>query len=143
MTGNGTERAPGKGKILIIDDEEDIIFFLETVLEDNGYTVFAASNVSEGLELIRNEKPDLVCLDILMPEESGISLYKNLKFDPEFKRLPVIFMSGLGMSQELQDIDYLKLDNGKVLAEPAGFIEKPVDVGPFLLLVRRAIGSKP
>ena len=58
--------------MVLVDDEEDIVLYLQTALEDAGYDALTAGNVPEGLELIRKESPDLVCLDILMPKESGI-----------------------------------------------------------------------
>jgi CheY-like chemotaxis protein len=138
--GNGRDSAEEvMGTVLFIDDEEDIVLFLQTVLEDSGSKALTASSASEGLRLIRKEKVDLVCIDVLMPEESGISFYKKLKTNPEFVNMPVIIMSGLTMSRELGDLDYLKLPDGAVLAEPEGFIDKPVDVDLFLSLVGQTI----
>lgn len=138
--GNGRDPAEEVLRnVLLVDDEEDIVFFLQTVLEDSGYKVLTASSASEGLRLIRKEKIDLVCIDVLMPEESGISFYKKLKTDPEFVNMPVILMSGLTMPRKLGD-DYLKLPDGTVLTEPEGFIDKPVDVDLFLSLVGKTIG---
>ncbi len=65
-------------KVVLVDDEEDIALYLQTALEDGGYVALTASNVPDGLELIRKERPDLVCLDILMPRESGFSLYQKI-----------------------------------------------------------------
>ena len=89
-----------------MDDEEDIVLYFQTALEDAGYEALTASNVPEGLELIRREKPDLVCLDILMPRESGMSLYQKLRSDPELGNIPILITSGLSLSKELKDINY-------------------------------------
>ncbi len=138
--GNGRDFAGDvTGTVLLVDDEEDIVLFLQMLLEDSGYMALTASSASEGLGLIRKEKIDLVCIDILMPEESGISFYKKLKTNPEFRDMPVILMSGLAMSRELGDSDYLNLPDGTVLAEPDGFVDKPVDVDLCLSLVGKTM----
>ena len=64
--------------ILIVDDEPDSANFIGTVLEDNGYEYLIAGNGREGLELVRKEKPDLITLDLIMPEQSGIMMFQEL-----------------------------------------------------------------
>ena len=68
-------------KIMVVDDEPDIITYLTTLLEENGYETESAKDGVDGLKKIRESRPDLVCLDILMPEKSGIGLYRELKKD--------------------------------------------------------------
>ncbi len=128
-------------KIILVDDEEDIILYFQTALEDAGYEALTASNVPEGLQLIRREKPDLVCLDILMPRESGVSLYQKLKNDPELGKIPVLITSGLSLAKELKDIDYRRLPDGTELPEPEGIAEKPITAPQFLAKVRGIIGG--
>jgi len=122
-------------KVVLVDDEEDIMFYLQTALEDAGYVPFAASNVPDGLELIRKEKPDLVCLDILMPEESGLSLLHRLRGDPATAGIPVLITSAMSVSRELNDVDYLALPDGTEIAGPEGYLEKPVSAEQFLAKV--------
>ena len=128
-------------KVILVDDEEDIILYFQTALEDAGYVALTASNVPEGLQLIRREKPDLVCLDILMPRESGMSLYQKLKNDPELGRIPVLITSGLSLTKELKDIDYRRLPDGTELPEPEGIAEKPITAPQFLAKVKAIIGG--
>jgi len=123
-------------KIMLIDDEEDVLEFLKTALEDNGYSPLIAGNANDGLSIIREQMPDLVCLDILMPGESGISLFQKLRVDPELKKIPVILNSGLSFTRDLKNIDYLKLEDGRTIPKPDGFIEKPVNIEKFVDLVR-------
>ena len=127
--------------VLVVDDEEDIRFFLVMILEDEGYRALSASGVREGFERIRAERPDLVCLDILMPEESGISAYHKLKSDPELADLPVIFTSGMSFNRELKGIDYLEGPDGQRLPEPEGMLEKPIDGEAFIALVGRVLSK--
>ena len=127
-------------KILIIDDEPDVLSFVQAALEDNGYQVVTAHNAHRGLEAIRLERPALVCLDVLMPRESGISLFKKLRSDPELKTIPIVILSGLSLSRDLEHVDYLELDDGTVLEEPDGYVEKPVDLARLLSVLEKVLG---
>jgi CheY-like chemotaxis protein len=128
-------------KVVLVDDEEDIVLYLQTALEDAGFTALTASNASDGLRLIRMETPDLVCLDILMPGESGMSLYQKLRSDSALRNIPVLITSGLNLSKELGDIDYRLLPDGTRLPEPDGIVEKPLTAEQFIRAVDSLTGS--
>ncbi len=66
-----------------MDDEPHVVAYLEMVLQDPGYATVSAANGREGMEKAQAEQPDLICLDITMPEESGIRMYRNLRTDPD------------------------------------------------------------
>ena len=68
-----------KAKILVVDDEEDITTFVGTLLEDNGYSVIKAADGKQGMAKAKSESPDLIILDISMPEESGVRMFRNLQ----------------------------------------------------------------
>ena len=68
-------------RILIVDDEPDAISFMSSVLEENGYDHLSADNGVEGLELAKQEKPDMILLDLIMPGKSGIIMFQELKKD--------------------------------------------------------------
>ena len=107
-------------KVVVIDDEADVVIYLKTTLiDDCGFEVFAASNGKEGLALIRKHDPALVCLDILMPKSTGLSLYKAMKSTPELRRIPVLIISGLEMEHDMETY----LEN---LPAPEAYLEKPV-----------------
>ena len=80
--------------VMIIDDEEDIRTYLMAVLESNGYETYSSSNAKNGIELLQDIKPDLICLDIMMPHETGFSFYKKFRQNEEFYQIPVIIISG-------------------------------------------------
>ena len=80
-------------KILIIDDEEAIANMYEAALTD--YTVISAKNGSIGLNLAQEEKPDLIFLDIIMPEQNGLDVLQTLKENKETKDIPVIMLTNL------------------------------------------------
>lgn len=79
--------------ILVVDDDEDIRKLLILYLERYGYKVLTAGNGVEGMKLARQAKPDLVLLDVAIPDISGMELLKILKADPELKSIPVIMLS--------------------------------------------------
>jgi len=80
-------------KILIVDDEEDILHFLELVLREKGYEVVTASGGHEALTRAQIERPDLVLLDIMMPEMDGWEVLKLLRVDDETAAIPVAMLS--------------------------------------------------
>ena len=72
-----------KAKILIVDDEEDVTTFIGTLLEDNGYSVVKAADGKQGMAKAKSESPDLVILDICMPEDTGVRMFRNLQEDAQ------------------------------------------------------------
>jgi DNA-binding response OmpR family regulator len=82
-----------KKKILIVDDEEDILHFLELVLREKGYDVVTAANGHEALTTAQIERPDLVLLDIMMPQMDGWEVLKLLRIDDDTAHIPVAMLS--------------------------------------------------
>ena len=82
-----------KKKILVVDDEEDILHFLELVLREKGYQVATASSGHEALTRAQMEKPDLILLDIMMPQMDGWEVLKLLRVDDETSAIPVAMLS--------------------------------------------------
>jgi DNA-binding response OmpR family regulator len=82
-----------KKKILVVDDEDDILHFLELVLKEKGYEVVTAANGHEALTTAQIEKPDLVLLDIMMPQMDGWEVLKLLRVDEETANIPVAMLS--------------------------------------------------
>lgn len=108
-----------KKKILVIDDEDDILKTTKYILEDVGYEVHVASNGQEGMAKIREVKPDLIALDLILPGgETGFQIAHKLKAIPEYKDIPIIMLS------------CRKEDMDKYVAVKSGimeYIEKPID----------------
>jgi len=119
----------GKKKILIVDDEQDLLTFLSALFRDNGYDIVTAVNGVEGFGLAREEKPDLITLDMTMPEQSGVRTYRDLKADPELQRIPVIIITAIG--DEMKSF----LDRRRQIPEPEGFMAKPVDKEELLEMI--------
>jgi two-component system phosphate regulon response regulator PhoB len=122
-------------KILVIDDEPDVITYLVTLLEENGYQASGAADGKEGLDRIKASKPDLICLDVLMPEKSGIGLYKELKKSDEYRKIPVIIITGF-TEENFPMIDFRKFIYERSIPGPEGYMEKPIDREKFLKVVK-------
>ena len=120
-------------KILIIDDEPDVVMYLVTVLKANGFEPLSSTDPELGLQLAAKEKPDLICLDIMMPEKSGISIYIRLKKDRQLRKIPVLIVSGV--SQE-KDFDFRSYVADKSIPPPERYLEKPIVIDQFLQIVK-------
>jgi len=117
----------GRKKILILDDEPNVVAYLETLLQDNGYDTVSAGDGREGMEKARIERPDLITLDISMPEESGVRFYRELKQDPDLAGIPVVIVTGVtGYGGKPEDFQKFISSRGKV-PPPEGFVPKPID----------------
>jgi DNA-binding NarL/FixJ family response regulator len=88
------------GQLLLVDDEPGLREAVQAYLEDSGFTVNVASNAREGLELAKQKLPDLVITDIMMPQVDGYQFLKQLREEPQFKTLPVIFLTARGMTSD-------------------------------------------
>lgn len=123
--------------VLIVDDEQDVVDYLSAVLDSCGYESIEASNADEGFIAATERKPDLICLDVMMPEESGISLYIRLKESGELKHIPVLIISGMESEQEF---DIYELVRERSIPPPEEYIEKPINVDQFMQTVKAHIG---
>ena len=126
-------------KVLIVDDEPDIVSYLEMILQDNGFETDTAANGREALEKVRQDPPDLVTLDISMPEASGTRFYKELKTNEESRSIPVFIVTavtGLGGDESAYE---LFISNRKLVPAPEGFFHKPIDREAFVTAVKELL----
>jgi twitching motility two-component system response regulator PilH len=126
-------------KVLVVDDDPDIRLFSITVLEENGYTPLEATNGEEGMQIIRNERPDLIILDVLMPRESGIRLYRQIQADAKLKKIPIIIMSGITLKSFLRSQKALTEFGGDPVPEPQTYLEKPVEPDELAEAIKAAL----
>jgi len=127
-------------KVLCVDDDPDIRLFVTTVLEENGYTPLTATNGEEGLEIIKKERPDLVTLDVLMPRQSGIKMYRELKTDDSLKDISVIILSGIARRTFLRSQEALTEFGKENVPEPEAYLEKPVEPEELAEMIKKVIG---
>ncbi len=127
-------------KVLIVDDDPDVRLFNVTVVEENGYTPVEAANGEEGLEKVKKEKPDLVLLDVLMPKQSGIRLYRELKTNKALKDIPVVILSGIAKRTFLRSQKALTEFGGEEVPEPEVYLEKPVEPEELAQTIKGILG---
>jgi CheY-like chemotaxis protein len=125
-----------RNKILIVDDEPDVVVYFETLFQDNGYDTTIAYNGVQGFESAKSEKPDLITLDITMPLRSGVRTYAQLKNETDLKNIPVIIITAVDGA--LDDF----LEKIKELPVPDGFMSKPIDTGRLLKMIAALMSGK-
>jgi len=113
-------------KILIIDDDSVVVRYLEQIFNDHGYKTLSASNGIEGFEILKKVKPDLITLDLQMPEEWGPRFYRKLTKSKEYRDIPVIVITGL--------------DGEYAIKDAIALIKKPFDPKVLLDIVQNTIG---
>ncbi len=124
-------------KVVIVDDEQDVVTYLTALLSDNDFEVRSATDGQEALRIIGTVKPDLICLDILMPGETGLSLYRKIRSMPDIKEIPVIIVSGMNYSRDVAAESPL---TGSDIPPPEAYVEKPIKPGPFMEIVESVLG---
>ncbi len=127
-------------KVLNVEDDADTRTFVTTVLEENGYIPIMAIDGEEGMEKVRKEKPDLILLDILMPRESGIKMYHELKLDPNLKDIPVAMLSGVSKRTFLRSQAALTEFGDETVPEPQAYLEKPVEPEDLAETLKKILG---
>lgn len=127
-------------KVLVVDDEQDMRVFMTTLLETNGFRPITAEDGKEGLAVARTKRPDLIIMDIMMPRESGIYLYREVKKDPDLKNIPVILVTALSKKTFFHSQKVLDEYEGGKMVEPDAYIEKPPEADELLDAVRKVLG---
>ena len=127
-------------KVLVVDDDPDVRMFNVTVVEEAGHTAIEAENGEEGLKLVKEEKPDLVILDVLMPRQSGIRLYRELRTDSKMAGTHIIMLSGIAKRTFLRSQKALTEFGGKEVPEPEVYLEKPVEPEVLAEEIKKILG---
>lgn len=113
-------------KILVVDDDPIIVKYLVNLFNDNGYDTCTAASGVKGLEVLKKEKPDLITLDLDMPEEWGPRFYRKLTKLEEFKEIPVIVITGLAGRHAIR--------------KAVAYVSKPFDPEKLIGIVKSTIG---
>lgn len=120
-------------KILIIDDETDVITYLTTFFDDNGFNTISAVNGKDGVKRAVEENPDIITLDVSMPEESGVKALRELQENEVTKNTPVILVTGVSL-------DFKRfIETRKQVHAPEGYFEKPIDRDKLLEKVKELL----
>ncbi len=127
-------------KVLVVDDDPDVRLFSVTVLEENGYIPLEAEDGESGLKKIKAEKPDLVILDVLMPRQSGVRLYRELKTSKALKDIKVIILSGIAKKTFMRSQKSLTEFGGAQIPDPEIYLEKPVEPDELADVIKKVLG---
>jgi two-component system phosphate regulon response regulator PhoB len=129
-----------KKRILVVDDELDMRTFITTLLETSGYKPIIAVNGEDGILQAREKKPAAIILDVMMPREGGIQMYRELKNDEELKDIPVIMLSAIAKKTFFHSQQVLNTYRGQKVPEPAAYIEKPPETEELLQILEQCLG---
>jgi CheY-like chemotaxis protein len=121
--------------ILVVDDDPDTRTYLTTVLEDNGFATASAQDGAEALSQIDQKQPDLVALDVAMPEKSGVAVYRTLKEDDRLRSIPVIIITGIS-----EDFERF-ISTRRQVPPPEAYLSKPVDAEQLIKTVQDLLGG--
>ena len=121
----------GKKNILVVDDNSQAVEMLTMILEDNGFNVIKAYEGESGLLKTREQKPDLIILDIRLPDIDGFQVCEEIKNDPDVFHIPVVMLTGKDKGDDFDKAMNKKAD---------WYIIKPYDVGHLLKVVDKLLG---
>jgi CheY-like chemotaxis protein len=115
-------------KVLVVDDNESNLLLEKDLLEAAGYEVFEAKNAAEGIDAAKKEKPDIIIMDIRLPDMRGTEAAKIIRKGKEIKSIPVVFVTASVMKEDMEEL--------KEMAN-AGFISKPINTRTFAKEISR------
>ncbi len=123
-------------KILIVDDQLDIRIYLCNLLGNCGYEPIDAGDKDEGMQMAVSEKPALIILDVTMPKETGIQMYRELKEHEDLENIPVIMVSTIDKKTFAYYQKFQGTPRQKGLPDPGAYLEKPLEAEELIELVR-------
>ncbi len=147
-------------QVLVIDDDRNAVKYLSAVLSEHGFEPCQAYDGVEGLQRIRQAKPDLIVLDVMMPKKSGFVLFKQLRRDEQYKDIPVLMLTGVtGVLEEQESLKGETLEKPydslrealkrqvrgmreEGLVRPEMFMDKPVDPDAFIAKVQELLKNR-
>ena len=122
-------------KILVVEDEPDTLTYLATVLEDAGFAVEQAVDGAAALESLKQAAPDLITLDITMPNRTGVRFYRDIKESEQWKQIPVVMVTGV--AQEFEKF----ISSRRQVPPPEGYLSKPVEPDVLIKTIRDLLGT--
>lgn len=125
--------------VLVVDDERDVLLFLQSSLEDAGFTVLTASDGNQALEQLKNNEVHFISLDLVMPNKSGAKCLYEIRKHKEWSRIPVVVVTGHARD-ELGRSDFEEIFSGKTISGPQVYLEKPVKPNDYVNMVKRQLG---
>ncbi len=131
-----------KPTVLIVDDEIDMRIFIKTLFETNGYKPVTTRDGGSGLQKARGILPDIIVLDVMMPGDGGVKMYRGLKTDTSLECIPVIMLSAVSPKAFKHYLKMLDARSGGTLKGPDAYLEKPPDAQVLIDLANRLVGRE-
>jgi twitching motility two-component system response regulator PilH len=129
-----------KKNILIIEDDTDFAGFLKYLVEEAGYTALTASNSVQANRILLKQKPDLITLDLLLPGDTGIKIFRKIRGSQNWKDIPIIVITGVDADTN-QEISYKNFLKGVNLKAPEAYLEKPIEQNYLIKTVDRLLAA--
>jgi CheY-like chemotaxis protein len=147
---------PDDREVLIVDDSEENVAYMQEILEEMGLSSRVATNGKEGIQALKDKRPDLVLLDVMMPRKSGLKVFQEMKRDPDLEKIPIVIVTGLGGATGV-DLETGREDEkegyeddvmrrfGTALRKqlagltPDGLIEKPIDPPELMAKIKELL----
>ena len=130
---------PEDKTVLVVDDEPDVLFYLQSALEDEGFNVVTASDGNEAIEMLKTYSVDFISLDLVMPNKSGARCLYEIRKNKAWSRIPVVIVTGHARD-ELGRTDFEEIFSGKTISGPQVYLEKPVKSKDYVNMVKRQCG---
>ncbi len=124
-----------------MDDEEDMRIFMKTLFGDRGYETIEAPDAEQAFATLATARPDLVCLDVMLPGLSGIELYRKMKLDERTRSIPAVFVTSFCKAADFSGDRFRKIIPDLEVPEPEGYVEKPARTKTLLKTVEKALNG--
>jgi CheY-like chemotaxis protein len=131
----------GRKTVLVVDDELSMRIFIATLLETSGYAPVLCKDGREGIRKARELRPDLIILDVMMPGEGGVRMYRTLKTEPAMRNIPVLMLSGVEEKSFSHFLGMLRSHIETPIPDPDAYLEKPPEPGRLQATVDRLLGA--
>jgi len=131
------ENSETKLRILSVDDDPDFLFSTKIILENSGYKVITAANGKQGINKAKSEQPDLIVLDVMLPDYDGFSICRELKDNPETVQIPVIILTSISKRRDGSYADVIAYCH-----KANEFLEKPIDKDELLFSIEKLLKKK-
>ncbi len=129
---------PAEKTVLVVDDEDDIRLYLQTILTNAGFKVETASDGTEALEKVKAHPPDAISLDLVMPKKSGAKFLFEFHKNKDWRRIPVILVTAHA-KDDLGKEDFDDIMSGRMLVGPETYLEKPVNPETYVNSIKRVL----
>ena len=128
-------------RILIIEDDPEFSYYLKIILEEAGFCTVLASDGMAGFQLLKSLEPDLITLDLIMPNKTGIKFFTEIRKKRKYCSIPVIIITSY-TNNTYPMIDFKKALYSKALMPPDGYFEKPIESLRLISVIRNILASK-